>query len=149
MIIQIGIIECITLIEGVTSAVGFKGEYYDQQTHVWEVGGSQLITNQVQQFPANWSAIGAGHVTTTTETMTGTQVHTQIRKAHWKRIPAQKPAPLQVRLSGNTIVVSSASSSVGLPDGIHGSEQLTIDGQPQTPGNWKLESYALLPLPPI
>jgi hypothetical protein len=58
--------------------------------------------------------------------------------------------PLQVRLSGSMIIVTSATGGIANHNAITGWQQQTIDGVPQgKPSPWTGDAYPLLPLPPI
>ena len=61
---------------------------------------------------------------------------------------------MQVRLSSPTvpatpptIILESAHSQLSVPNGITGVQQLTIGGQPQTPGQIGLQAWEFTPFP--
>jgi hypothetical protein len=125
-----------------TTAAG----YSDEQTHHWLIGGTGAIThNQILHIAATWSVTGNGKLTETQGNQT--------RKAHWNT-QGTKPAPMQVRLSSPTvpappptIILESAHSQLSVPNGITGVQQLTIGGQPQTPGQIGLQAWEFTPFP--
>jgi hypothetical protein len=125
-----------------TTAAG----YSDEQTHHWLIGGSGAITHtQILHIAATWSVTGNGKLAETQGNQT--------RKAHWNT-QGTKPAPMQVRLSSPTvpatpptIILESAHSQLSVPNGITGVQQLTIGGQPQTPGQIGLQAWGFTPFP--
>ena len=125
-----------------TTAAG----YSDEQTHHLLIGGSGVITHsQILHIAATWSVTGNGKLAETQGNQT--------RKAHWNT-QGTKPAPMQVRLSSPTvpatpptIILESAHSQLSVPNGITGVQQLTIGGQPQTPGQIGLQAWEFTPFP--
>ena len=153
MQIRGGQIQCVLQIDGSLSTSTpnstFSGFYSDQQIHLWNIGQSGPITTALQQVPATWSIAGDGQKIETTATSQGTTIKTQTNIAHWTRKKGTVPSPMQVRLSGNLVLFSSAVASVSLANGIQISQQLIINGQPQTPGTLSGNAPAFFPLPPL
>jgi hypothetical protein len=131
--------------------------YSDQQHQIWVVGSSPTITNQNLPLPATWHVIGSGHkndpITSITKTQSSGAIQTHRQTDVWQwyreksvapqRLAHPEPAgvgqsePLQVRLSGNMIVVTSATGGIVDHDAITGWQQQTIDGVPQgRPTRW-------------
>jgi hypothetical protein len=173
-----GLIECFFSVAGgesttttsdttsFSSTTEIDNSYSDQQHQIWVVGSSPPITNQNQQFPAMWHVVGSGHknnatkTTTTTKSTGAMQTHRQTDVSQWYRekVVGKELArggvgasePLQVRLSGSMIIVTSATGGIANHNAIAGWQQQTIDGVPQgPPGRWTGDAYPLLPLPPI
>jgi len=120
-----GFIQCIFRIAGTAPHNSF---YEDDQTHTWEIGSSPTVTNALQQFPgATWFVAGSGDLRD--DNGVGT-----VRTAQWFRIFKPEQMIVQVRLSGNMIIVGANNTSVSAPGAIHYHQQQTINGQPQTPG---------------
>ena len=149
-----------------SSTTDIDNSYSDQQHQIWVVGSSPTITNEYLPLPATWHVTGSGHkndatkTTTTTKSTGAMQTHRQTDVSQWYRekVVGKELArgdvgasePLQVRLSGNMIVITSATGGIANHNAIKGWQQQTIDGLPQgKPSPWTGDAYPLLPLPPI
>jgi hypothetical protein len=121
MKIHHGYIQCIFSIAGSAPHNSF---YEDQQTHTWEIGNSPPITNALQQFPVTWYVAGSGDLRE--DNGVGT-----VRTAQWFRIFKPEQETMQVRLSGNMIIVG-ASTSVSAPGAIHLFSQQTMQNPSKT-----------------
>ncbi|WP_208820151.1 hypothetical protein [Bradyrhizobium neotropicale] len=118
-----------------------NSSYSDHQIYTWEIGKSPQITTGLQKFVGRWFITGSGNLVA--DNGVGT-----VNRAHWYRIVQPEPAPLNVRLSGNEIIVGSDGAPMAAPNARHLWQQLTISGQPQTPGSSK-DPEAGLQLPTI
>jgi hypothetical protein len=121
-------------------------DYLDQQLQQWGWTNSPpiQITTSNQLFSATWSVTGSGSkvVFQSAQSPTG-QTHTQTNALTWTE-NGSLLVQMQVRITSNNAVLLTNSGSIVIPGGLTGTQQLTIDGVPQTPGLIGNAVYGLL-----
>lgn len=124
--------------------------YQDQQLQQWGWTNNPpiQITTSNQIFSATWSVNGSGSkfVSQSGTSPTG-QVHTQTNSLAWTEI-GSLTIQMQVRISSSNQVFLNNVSSIVVAGGLAGTQQITIDGMPQTPGPIGAAVYGL-PLPAV
>jgi hypothetical protein len=124
--------------------------FQDQQLQQWGWTNSPpiQITTSNQLFSATWSVTGSGSKFTFQSGTSPTgQVHTQSNSLAWTE-SGSLTVQMQVRSASNNQVVLTTAGSIVLPGGLTGTQQITIDGIPQTPGQIGNAVYGL-PLPAV
>jgi hypothetical protein len=102
--------------------------YVDRQTHTWTiVGDTATVEGAFRVFRGTWSVVGSGSL----QRSQGTQTLT----AQWTTNAANVDAPIAVfvRASDGRAFIQARHAQLRAR-AIQGSQQLVIDGKPQTPG---------------
>lgn len=110
--------------------------YSDQQTHSWTLlGGAPTKQGAMQIQAATWSVTGKGSL----ERTQGQQT----LKAQWTTNVAGMSAPIAVliRASDGERIINPWHAQLRGRGAVSGSQQLTIDGKPQTPATISLEAF--------
>ena len=109
--------------------------YSHQETQTWTVlGGAPTIQGAFRIYPGTWSVSGGGSLIRTTGTQT--------LQAQWTTNGSVANAPVAVFVRGdNHIILKSWHSQLGVPGGTRGTQQLFINGVPQTPGPLSTEVF--------
>ena len=137
---------------GAASAVGWSGAasctitvagpgYQHSETQRWRVSGSSRVRGSFLFVPSRWTDTGNGSSTVTQGDQT--------RDITWT-VDAAAAGRFQfvVRASDRKLVIGQANSQLRVPNGITGTEQVTIAGVAQTPGPVGLEAFETQ-LPPV
>jgi hypothetical protein len=115
--------------------------YQHSETQRWQVSGPTSVRGSFQFVPSRWTDTGSGssHVTQGDQT----------RDITWT-VMAAVAGRFQffVRASDKKLVIGQANAQLRVPNGITGTQQLTIGGVAQTPGPVGLEAFETQ-LPPI
>jgi hypothetical protein len=123
--------------------------FQDNQLQQWGWANNPpiQITASNQIFSATWSVTGSGSKFASQSMTSPTgQVHTQSNSLAWTE-NGFLTVQMQVRISSSNQVFLT-SGSIVVPGGLTGTQQLTIDGVPQTPGPIGAAVYGL-PLPAV
>jgi len=110
--------------------------YSEQQTHTWTLlGGAPTRQGAMQIQAATWSVTGKGSLEKTEGQ--------QSLKAQWTTNVQGMSAPIAVliRASDGKRLIRSWHAQLRGGGAVSGSQQLTIDGKPQTPATISLEAF--------
>jgi len=115
--------------------------YQHTETQRWQVAGPASIRGSFRFVPSHWTDIGSGSSLATQGD--------QSRKITWT-VKAAAPGKFQfvVRASDGKLLIAQANAQLRVPNGITGTQQLTIGGVDQKPGQVGLEAFETQ-LPPI
>ena len=115
--------------------------YQHSETQRWQVGGPTKVRGSFLLVPSRWTDTGSG----SSQVTQGDQT----RSITWT-VNAAAAGQFQfvVRASDHKLVVGQANAQLRVPNGITGTQQLTIGGVAQTPGPVGLEAFETQ-LPPI
>lgn len=115
--------------------------YQHSETQRWRLSGATKVRGGFQFVASNWTDTGGGssQVTQGDET----------RNISWT-VKAAAPGQFRffVRASDDKLVVGQANAQLRVPNGITGTQQLTIGGVAQTPGPVGSEAFETQ-LPPM
>ncbi|MFZ1880186.1 MAG: hypothetical protein WAU41_08470 [Gaiellaceae bacterium] len=137
---------------GAAAAAGWSGSasctitvtgpgYQSSETQRWQVSGPMRVRGSFQFVPSRWTDTGSGSSQQT--------VGDQTRSITWTvKAAAAGRFQFVVRASDRKLVVGQANAQLRVPNGITGTQQLTIGGVAQTPGPVGLEAFETQ-LPPI
>jgi hypothetical protein len=110
--------------------------YSHQETHTWTLlGGPPTKQGAMQIQAGTWSVTGKGSL----ERTEGQQT----LNAQWTTNVPATSAPIAVlnRASDGKRIIKSWHAQLRGRGGVSGTQQLTIDGKPQTPGTISLEAF--------
>jgi hypothetical protein len=115
--------------------------YEHSETQRWQVRGPARVRGAFRLVPSNWTDAGSG----SSQVTQGDQT----REITWT-VKAAAPGQFQfvVRASDNKLVIGQANAQLRVPNGITGTQKVTIGGVAQTPGPVGLEAFETQ-LPPI
>ncbi len=123
-----------------TIAVSGPG-YSHSETQRWHVSGPTRVLGSFRLVPSRWTDTGSG----SSQVTEGDQT----RNITWAvKAAAAGKFRFFVRASDNKLVIGQANAQLRVPNGITGTQQLTIGGVAQTPGPVGLEAFETQ-LPPI
>jgi hypothetical protein len=137
---------------GAASDVGWSGSasctitvagpgYRHSETQRWQVSGPPRVRGSFVFVPARWTDTGNGSSTVTQGDQT--------RDITWSvKAAAAGRFQFVVRASDRKLLIGQANAQLRVPNGITGTQQLTIGGVAQTPGPVGLEAFETQ-LPPI
>ena len=115
--------------------------YQHSETQRWHVGGPQTARGSFRFVPSRWTDTGSG----SSQVTQGNQV----RKIAWiVKAAAAGKFQFVVRASDHKLLIGQANAQLRVPNGITGTQQVTIGGVAQTPGPVGLEAFETQ-LPPI
>lgn len=115
--------------------------YQHSETQRWQVSGPTSVRGSFRLVPSRWTDTGSG----SSQVTQGDQT----RNITWTvRAAAAGKFRFFVRASDNKLVIGQANAQLRVPNGITGTQQVTIGGVPQTPGPVGLEAFETQ-LPPI
>jgi len=150
-----GVLTVVTLhpaASGATSRAGWSGSasctitvtgpgYRHSEAQRWEVSGPAHLRGSFVIVPSRWTDTGGG----SSQVTQGDQT----RDITWT-VKAAAPGQFQfvVRASDGKLVIGQASAQLRAPNGITGTQRVTIGGVAQTPGPVGLEAFETQ-LPPI
>ncbi len=123
-----------------TIAVSGQG-YEHSETQRWQVSGLTKARGSFEFVPSSWTDTGGG----SSQVTQGDQT----RKIAWN-VKASSAGQFKffVRASDGKLVIGQANAQLRVPNGITGTQQVTIGGVAQTPGAVELEAFET-ELPPI
>jgi hypothetical protein len=110
--------------------------YVDRQTHRWDISGTPVSGNgAIRVQAATWSVDGAGSLDQTQGRQT--------RTATWKTKASGISAPIAfiVRASDGRLLIKSWHAQQRVHGAVTGTQQVTIDGNAQTPGPISGEAF--------
>ena len=110
--------------------------YSHQETHTWTLsGGPPTQSGAMRIYAATWSVTGGGSLTRTQGTQT--------LQAQWTTNATLPNAPIAmfVRASDGRLIIKSWHAQLRSPGGVTGTQQVTINGVPQSPGTISLEAF--------
>ena len=110
--------------------------YSHQEIHTWTMsGGSPTLQGAIHVFPATWSVSGQGSL----QRSQGAQT----LDAQWTTNASLPNAPIAlfIRASDGKLVLKSAHAQLRSKGGVSGTQKVTINGVPQTPGPISLEAF--------
>jgi hypothetical protein len=115
--------------------------YQHSETQRWQVSGHTSVRGSFRLVPSRWTDTGSG----SSQVTQGDQT----RNITWT-VKAAATGKFQffVRASDNKLVIGQANAQLRVPNGIAGTQQVTIGGVAQTPGAVGLEAFETQ-LPPI
>jgi hypothetical protein len=115
--------------------------YQHSETQRWRVSGRTTVRGRFRFVPSQWTDTGSGSSHQTQGDQT--------RDITWT-VNAAAAGKFQfvVRASDNKLAIGQANAQLRVPNGITGTQQVTIGGVPQTPGPVGLEAFET-GLPPI
>ena len=115
--------------------------YQHSETQRWQVSGPTSVRGSFRFVPSRWTDTGSG----SSQVTQGDQT----RDITWT-VKAAAPGKFQffVRASDHKLVIGQANAQLRVPNGITGTQQVTIGGVAQTPGPVGLEAFETQ-LPPI
>ena len=115
--------------------------YQHSETQRWQVSGRTSVRGAFRLVPSHWTDSGSG----SSQVTQGDQT----RDITWT-VQAAATGKFQffVRASDNKLVIGQANAQLRVPNGITGTQQVTIGGVAQTPGPVGLEAFETQ-LPPI
>jgi hypothetical protein len=115
--------------------------YQHSETQRWQVSGHTSVRGSFRLVPSHWTDTGSG----SSQVTQGDQT----RDITWT-VKAAATGKFQffVRASDNKLVIGQANAQLRVPNGITGTQQVTIGGVAQTPGAVGLEAFETQ-LPPI
>jgi hypothetical protein len=115
--------------------------YQHSETQKWQLSGPSSVRGSFQFVPSHWTDTGSGssHVTQ----------GDQSRDITWT-VKAAAPGKFQfvVRASDGKLLIGQANAQLRVPNGITGTQKVTIAGVEQTPGPVGLEAFETQ-FPPI
>ena len=115
--------------------------YQHSETQRWQVSGP---TSDPRELPVRPFALD-GH----RQRLLPADAGDQTRNITWTvKAAAQGQFQFVVRASDNKLLIGQANAQLRVPNGITGTQQVTIGGVPQTPGPVGLEAFETQ-LPPI
>jgi hypothetical protein len=108
--------------------------YQHTETQRWQVRGPMKVRGSFQFVPSRWTDTGSG----SSQVTQGDQT----RNITWT-VNAAAAGQFQfvVRASDGKLVVGQANAQLRVPNGITGTQQVTIGGVAQTPGPVALEAF--------
>ena len=110
--------------------------YTEHEVHTWTMsGGAPTVKGAMHIFAGTWSATGQGSY----QRSQGNQIN-QIQWTMNAAIP-NAPIAIFVRASDRRIIIKSWHAQLRSPGGITGTQQVTVNGVPQTPGKINLEAF--------
>lgn len=116
-----------------TIAVSGTG-YQHTERQRWQLGGPTTTRGAFRFVRAQWTDAGGGssHVTQGDQT----------RDITWTvKAAAAGRFQFVVRASDGKLLIGQANAQLRVPDAITGTQQLTVGGVPQTPGDIGLEAF--------
>ena len=115
--------------------------YQHSETQKWQFSGPTSVRGSFRFVPSHWTDTGSG----SSQVTQGNQT----RNITWT-VNAAATGKFQfvVRASDNKLVIGQANAQLRVPNGITGTQQVTIGGVAQTPGPVGLEAFETQ-LPPI
>jgi hypothetical protein len=115
--------------------------YQHSETQRWQVSGPTTLRGGFQLVPSRWTDTGGG----SSQVTQGDQT----RDVTWT-VKAAAAGQFQffVRASDKKLVIGQANAQLRVPNGITGTQQVTIASVAQTPGPVGLEAFETQ-LPPI
>ena len=115
--------------------------YQHTETQRWQVSGPTKVRGSFLLVPSHWTDTGSG----SSQVTQGDQT----RSITWT-VTAAAAGQFQfvVRASDHKLLIGQANAQLRVPNGITGTQQLTIGGVAQTPGPVGLEAFETQ-LPPI
>ena len=115
--------------------------YQHSETQRWQVSGPTKVRGSFQFVPSRWTDTGSG----SSQVTQGDQT----RDITWT-VNATAAGQFQfvVRASDHKLLIGQANAQLRVPNGITGTQQVTIGGVAQTPGAVGLEAFETQ-LPPI
>jgi hypothetical protein len=115
--------------------------YQHSETQRWQVSGPTKVRGSFQFVPSRWTDTGSGSSQVTQGDQTRTITWTV-------NTAAAGQFQFVVRASDHKLVIGQANAQLRVPNGISGTQQVTIGGVAQAPGAVGLEAFEAQ-LPPI
>jgi hypothetical protein len=114
--------------------------YQHSETQRWQVSGHTSVRGSFRLVPSHWTDTGSG----SSQVTQGDQT----RNITWT-VKAASAGKFQFFVrSDHKLVIGQANAQLRVPNGITGTQQVTIGGVAQTPGPVGLEAFETQ-LPPI
>jgi hypothetical protein len=115
--------------------------YEHSETQRWQVAGPTKVRGSFELVPSTWTDTGSG----SSQVTQGNQT----RSVTWT-VKAAAPGQFRffVRASDNKLVIGQANAQLRVPNGITGTQKLTIGGVEETPSPVGLEAFETQ-LPPM
>jgi hypothetical protein len=108
--------------------------YQHSETQRWRVSGPTRVRGRFRFVPSHWTDTGSG----SSQQTQGDQT----RSITWTvKAAAAGRFQFVVRASDNKLLIGQANAQLRVPNGITGTQQLTIGGVAQTPGPVGLEAF--------
>jgi hypothetical protein len=108
--------------------------YQHSETQRWQVGGPSSARGSFLFVPSRWTDTGSG----SSQQTQGDQT----RNISWTvKAAAAGRFKFVVRASDRKLLVGQANAQLRVPNGITGTQQLTVGGVAQTPGPVGLEAF--------
>jgi hypothetical protein len=108
--------------------------YQHSETQRWQVAGPTTVRGSFRFVPSRWTDTGSG----SSDVTQGDQE----RKITWTvKAAAAGKFQFVVRASDHKLLIGQANSQLRVPNGITGTQQVTIGGVAQTPGTVGLEAF--------
>jgi hypothetical protein len=115
--------------------------YQHTETQRWQVSGPTKVRGAFRLVPSHWTDTGSGSSSVTQGDQT--------RNITWTvKAAAAGQFHFVVRASDGKLLIGRANAQLRVPNGITGTQQLTIGGVAQTPGPVALEAFETQ-LPPV
>ena len=115
--------------------------YQHSEMQRWQVSGPTSARGSFQFVPSSWTDTGSGSSTATQGDQT--------REITWTvKAAAAGKFQFVVRASDHKLLIGQANAQLRVPNGITGTQKVTIGGVLQTPGPVGLEAFETQ-LPPI
>jgi hypothetical protein len=119
-----------------------KGPGYEHsELQKWQIGGPATVRGAFLLVPSHWTDSGSGSSDVTQGDQTRTITWTV-------KAAAAGQFQFVVRASDHKLLIGQANAQLRAPNGITGTQRVTIGGVPQTPGPVNLEAFETQ-LPPI
>ncbi len=108
--------------------------YQHSETQQWQVSGATTVRGSFRFVPSHWTDTGGG----SSQQAQGNQT----RDIQWSvKAAARGRFQFVVRASDKKLLIGQANTQLRVPNGITGTQQLTVDGVAQTPGPVGLEAF--------
>jgi hypothetical protein len=115
--------------------------YQHTETQRWQVSGPTKVRGAFRLVPSRWTDAGSGSSSVTQGDQT--------RNITWTvKAAAAGQFQFVVRASDGKLLIGRANAQLRVPNGITGTQQVTIGGVAQTPGPVGLEAFETQ-LPPV
>lgn len=110
--------------------------YSEHEVHTWNLsGGAPTVRGAMHVYAGTWSVTGQGSY----QRSEGNQTNL----VQWVTSASLSNAPIAifVRASDRQMVIKSWHAQLRSPGGVTGTQQVTVNGVPQTPGKINLEAF--------
>lgn len=108
-------------------------DYRHMEIQRWEVTGAPTASGANKLYPVRWSTSGSG--------ITRSAMGSQVRDASWKVAAGADVQFLSQVIPNGNRLVHQTTAGVRIQNGLTGTQQLTVNGVPQTPGPMVAEAF--------